>query len=74
MQLFLDFDYDSGENDGLDILPDGEFLKSFGLSCVEQYFKDFNLPPIIMSYIEEKGVVPSDNMMKISHVFDALFN
>ena len=29
----------SGEYDGLDSLPDGEFLKSFGLNCVEEYFK-----------------------------------
>lgn len=29
----------SGEKDGLDMLPDGEFLKSFGLNCVEDYFK-----------------------------------
>jgi len=29
----------SGEKDGLDILPDGDFLKSFGLNCVEDYFK-----------------------------------
>ncbi|MEM8524555.1 MAG: GMC family oxidoreductase [Bacteroidota bacterium] len=29
----------SGEKDGLDVLPDGEFLRSFGLNCVEDYFK-----------------------------------
>ena len=30
----------SGEYDGLETLPDGEFLKSMGLNCTEQYFKD----------------------------------
>ena len=30
----------SGEKDGLAHLPDGEFLKSFGLTCVENYFKE----------------------------------
>jgi len=29
----------SGEMDGLDTLPDGEFLKSMGLNCTEKYFK-----------------------------------
>jgi choline dehydrogenase-like flavoprotein len=31
----------SGNKDGLDILPDGEFLPALELSCVENYFKDF---------------------------------
>jgi choline dehydrogenase-like flavoprotein len=31
----------SGNKDGLDILPDGEFLPALDLSCVENYFKDF---------------------------------
>jgi choline dehydrogenase-like flavoprotein len=31
----------SGNRDGLDILPDGEFLPALELSCVENYFKDF---------------------------------
>src|SRR5688572_30619228 len=30
----------SGEKDGLDELPDGEFLPSWGLSCIEQHFKE----------------------------------
>jgi choline dehydrogenase-like flavoprotein len=30
----------SGNKDGLDILPDGEFLPPLELSCVENYFKD----------------------------------
>ncbi|HKH59950.1 MAG TPA: GMC family oxidoreductase [Flavitalea sp.] len=30
----------SGNKDGLDILPDGEFLPALELSCVENYFKD----------------------------------
>ncbi|HLV62191.1 GMC family oxidoreductase [Galbibacter sp.] len=30
----------SGEYDGLDILPDGEFLKSMGLNGTEKYFRD----------------------------------
>jgi choline dehydrogenase-like flavoprotein len=29
----------SGNRDGLPQLPDGEFLKPFGLSCVEQHFQ-----------------------------------
>lgn len=29
----------SGNRDGLDVLPDGEFLKPFNLSCVEQHFQ-----------------------------------
>lgn len=29
----------SGEKDGLDVLPDGEFLPSFGLNVVEEHFK-----------------------------------
>lgn len=29
----------SGNKDGLDILPDGEFLKPWDLTCVEQYFQ-----------------------------------
>jgi choline dehydrogenase-like flavoprotein len=31
----------SGNRDGLDILPDGEFLPAWELNCVESYFKDF---------------------------------
>ena len=31
----------SGNKDGLDMLPDGEFLPPLELSCVENYFKDF---------------------------------
>ncbi len=31
----------SGNKDGLDILPDGEFLPPLELTCVENYFKDF---------------------------------
>lgn len=31
----------SGNKDGLDVLPDGEFLPALELSCVENYFKDF---------------------------------
>ena len=30
----------SGNKDGLDTLPDGEFLPAFELSCVEQHFKE----------------------------------
>ncbi|OIQ37191.1 MAG: GMC family oxidoreductase [Bacteroidetes bacterium MedPE-SWsnd-G1] len=30
----------SGEYDNLDILPDGEFLKSMGLNCTEEHFRD----------------------------------
>ncbi|MEL6925051.1 MAG: GMC family oxidoreductase [Bacteroidota bacterium] len=30
----------SGNKDGLDVLPDGEFLKSFGMTCVGNYFAD----------------------------------
>ncbi len=30
----------SGEYDGLDVLPDGEFLKSLGLNCTEEHFKE----------------------------------
>ncbi len=30
----------SGNRDGLDILPDGEFLPPLELSCVENYFRD----------------------------------
>ena len=30
----------SGNRDGLDVLPDGEFLPPMELTCVEQYFKD----------------------------------
>jgi choline dehydrogenase-like flavoprotein len=31
----------SGNRDGLDTLPDGEFLPPLDLSCVENYFKEF---------------------------------
>ena len=31
----------SGNRDNLDILPDGEFLPSLDLNCVENYFSDF---------------------------------
>src|ERR1700712_910516 len=31
----------SGNKDGLDTLPDGEFLPALELSCVENYFKDY---------------------------------
>jgi choline dehydrogenase-like flavoprotein len=31
----------SGNKDGLDVLPDGEFLPAWELNCVENYFKDF---------------------------------
>ena len=30
----------SGNYDGLDILPDGEFLKPMGLNCTEEHFKN----------------------------------
>jgi choline dehydrogenase-like flavoprotein len=30
----------SGNKDGLDVLPDGEFLPALELSCVENYFKE----------------------------------
>lgn len=30
----------SGNKDGLDVLPDGEFLPALDLNCVENYFKD----------------------------------
>jgi choline dehydrogenase-like flavoprotein len=30
----------SGNLDGLDVLPDGEFLKPWELSCVEEHFRD----------------------------------
>ncbi len=30
----------SGNKDGLDILPDGEFLPALEMSCVQNYFKD----------------------------------
>jgi len=30
----------TGNKDGLDTLPDGEFQKPFGLTCVDQYFSD----------------------------------
>jgi choline dehydrogenase-like flavoprotein len=29
----------SGNKDGIDSLPDGEFLKAFGLNCVEKHFQ-----------------------------------
>lgn len=29
----------SGNKDGLDMVPDGDFLKPFGLNCVEEYFQ-----------------------------------
>ena len=31
----------SGNKDGLDVLPDGEFLPALELSCVENYFKEY---------------------------------
>ncbi len=31
----------SGHKDGLDVLPDGDFLKPWELNCVEEYFKQF---------------------------------
>ena len=31
----------SGNKDGLDTLPDGEFLKAWGLNCVEEHFQDY---------------------------------
>jgi choline dehydrogenase-like flavoprotein len=30
----------SGNNDGLDVLPDGEFLPPFEMTCLEKYFKE----------------------------------
>tara|TARA_B100001057_G_scaffold133537_1_gene132937 strand:- start:3199 stop:4893 length:1695 start_codon:yes stop_codon:yes gene_type:complete len=30
----------SGNNDGLEILPDGDFLRPFGNNCVEDYFSE----------------------------------
>ncbi len=30
----------SGNKDGLDTLPDGDFLKAFDMTCVEEYFRD----------------------------------
>ena len=30
----------SGNKDGLEILPDGDFLRPFGTNCVEDYFSD----------------------------------
>ncbi|MFL2632279.1 MAG: GMC oxidoreductase [Candidatus Marivariicella sp.] len=31
----------SGNKDGLDVLPDGDFLKTWPLNCVEEYFQNF---------------------------------
>ena len=31
----------SGNKDGLDVLPDGEFLPAWEMTCVENYFKEF---------------------------------
>jgi choline dehydrogenase-like flavoprotein len=31
----------SGNRDGLSVLPDGEFLPAWEMTCVENYFKDF---------------------------------
>ncbi|MEH6408031.1 MAG: GMC family oxidoreductase [Leeuwenhoekiella sp.] len=31
----------TGNNDGLDTLPDGEFLPAWDLNCVQDYFKDY---------------------------------
>lgn len=30
----------AGDRDGLDVLPDGEFLPAMGLNCLEEHFKD----------------------------------
>ena len=29
----------AGNNDGIDVLPDGDFLPGMGLNCIEEYFK-----------------------------------
>ena len=42
-----------------------QHLTGFNFYQLQQYFKELNLPPIVINYMEEKGVVPSDNMMKI---------
>ncbi len=31
----------SGNKDGLDTVPDGEFLKAWGLNCVEEHFQEY---------------------------------
>lgn len=43
----------SGEYDGLDTLPDGEFLKSMGLNATEKYFKDV----VAKKYNNERHVI-----------------
>ena len=30
----------AGDQDGLDVLPDGEFLPALGLNCLEEHFKE----------------------------------
>ncbi|MCB0629274.1 MAG: GMC family oxidoreductase [Saprospiraceae bacterium] len=43
----------SGNKDGLDVLPDGEFLKPWDMTCVEKYFQEFikdNYPDRHMIY------------------------
>jgi choline dehydrogenase-like flavoprotein len=43
----------SGNKDGLDVLPDGEFLKPWDMTCVENYFQQFikdNYPDRHMIY------------------------
>lgn len=43
----------SGEYDGLETLPDGEFLKSMGLNATEKYFKDV----VAKKYNNERHVI-----------------
>src|SRR5436190_4270407 len=44
----------SGNKDGLDILPDGEFLPAWELTCVENHFKD-----IVAQNYKERHVIYS---------------
>lgn len=42
----------SGNKDGLDTLPDGEFLKAWDLNCVEEYFQN-----VIKENYEDRHVI-----------------
>ena len=44
-------------------------LTNRNLTSLTQAFNDFHIPQIILKYIEEKGVTPSDNMLRLRESF-----
>jgi hypothetical protein len=60
----------SGNKDGLDTLPDGEFLPPHDLNCVEKYFKEQVSKTIktVISLLVVRRILPKHNQFTCNKV------